>query len=102
VLDLSRFTPASGGGAAGGGVAPASGSGGGAGGYDGASVPVFGRLSGLDGALDEESATSADPAASQDQPLPLPALVAVVALAAATAALVRTQAATRGGSHRSR
>ena len=64
---------------------------------------MFGRPAGLDGALDEESATSADPAASGGDPLPLPALVAVVALAASTAALVRTQLASRsGGTHRSR
>lgn len=103
-LDLSRFTPASGGGPAGGGAAAGGGSGGRPGGFDGASVPVFGQLSGLEGDLDEESATSADPAGSGTGTLPLPALVAVVALAASTAALVRTQAATRttGGSHRSR
>ncbi len=99
VLDLTRSTPASG---AAPGAASADGSGGGAEGYDGASVPVFGRLSGLDGALHEESATSADPGARTDA-LPLLALVAVVALAAATAALVRTQLAARfGGSRRSR
>jgi hypothetical protein len=94
ILDLSRFTPAAGGSVAG--------SGGGTGGYDGAAVPVFGRPAGLaDPALDEESATSADPAVAGGT-LPLPALVAVVALAAATAALVRTQLATRGGGRHSR
>lgn len=100
-LDLSRFTPAAGGSAVG---AGSSGSGGGAGRYDGASVPVFGRLSGLEGDLQEESATSADPAGSSSGTLPMPALLAVVALTASTAALVRTQLAARstGGSHRSR
>ncbi len=106
VLDLARFTPGSGAApAAAGGPGGSEGSGGGAGGYDGASVPVFGQLSGLDDpALEEESATSAGPDGTGDQPLPLPALVAVVALAAASAALVRTQLlVTRaGGSHRSR
>ncbi|SEP12115.1 hypothetical protein [Trujillonella endophytica] len=100
VLDLARVVPASGAGSAAGG----GGSGGAAGRYDGASVPVFGRLSGLeDPALDEESATSAGPAGAGEPTLPLPALVAVVALAATTAALVRTGAGTRSaGSHRSR
>ena len=100
-LDLTRFVPASGGGADSGGTASAAnGSGGGAGGYDGASVPVFGQLSGLDDpALDEESATSAA-AGEQGGALPLAALVAVVALATAAVALVRTQLAARtGGSH---
>ncbi|MGY1770219.1 hypothetical protein [Blastococcus sp. SYSU D00813] len=103
-LDLSRFTPASGGGPAGAASAAGGGSGGGAGGHDGASVPVFGQLSGAGGDLDEESATSADPAGPAAGALPLPALLAVVALAASTAALVRTQSAARstGGSHRSR
>ncbi|WP_409329416.1 hypothetical protein [Trujillonella humicola] len=102
VLDLSRFTPASG--ASAGAGAAAGGSGGRAGSYDGAPVPVFGRLSGLGEALDEESASSADPADPAAGPLPLPALLAMVALAAATAALVRTHLATRstGGSPRSR
>jgi hypothetical protein len=74
------------------------GSGGLPGNYDGASVPVFGQLAGLDGAsLDEESATattaSTDPTAGQT--LPAAALAAVVALAAVTAALVRTHQASR-------
>jgi hypothetical protein len=74
------------------------GAGGAPGGYDGASVPVFGQLAGLDGtALTEESAEqrtagSQSPAA---QALPAAALAAVVALAAVTAALVRTHQASR-------
>src|SRR4029453_6460303 len=68
------------------------GSGGIAGSYDGASVPVFGQLAGLDGAsLDErrpQEAAAAD--ASPDATLPAAALAAVIALAAVTAALVRT------------
>ncbi len=73
------------------------GSGGVAGGYDGASVPVFGELAGLDGSLDGKSpatSTAADtsPAA---QSLPAAALTAVIALAAVTAALVRTHQASR-------
>ena len=74
-----------------------SGSGGVAGGYDGASVPVFGELAGLDGTsagggdVDEAAAANAsDPAT-----LPAAALAAVVALAAVTAALVRTHQASR-------
>ncbi|HEX2073889.1 MAG TPA: hypothetical protein VHF92_08900 [Geodermatophilus sp.] len=63
--------------------------------YDGASVPVFGQLAGLDGAtLDEESAeVVADPA--EAAALPLPAVIAVLALAAVSAALVRTHVAQR-------
>ncbi|MCA0147094.1 hypothetical protein [Blastococcus sp. LR1] len=75
-----------------------SGSGGVAGSYDGASVPVFGQLAGLDGAtLDEESAESETVNASSSEPVALPAaaLAAVVALAAVTAALVRTHQASR-------
>lgn len=71
---------------------------GGAGGgsYDGASVPVFGQLAGLEGAGLEEDAVSE--AASESAPaptLPAAALAAVVALVAVTAALVRTQQAAR-------
>ncbi|MGY2127867.1 hypothetical protein [Blastococcus sp. SYSU DS0617] len=75
-----------------------SGSGGLAGTYDGATVPVFGQLAGLNGSdLDEEGSTldtTADTAASA-APLPAAALVAVVALAAVSAALVRTHQASR-------
>jgi hypothetical protein len=70
------------------------GSGGVAGGYDGASVPVFGQLAGLDGsALDESAEARASPPAAQT--LPAAALAAVVALAAVTATLVRTHQAAR-------
>jgi hypothetical protein len=72
-----------------------SGSGGVAGSYDGASVPVFGQLAGLDdAALDDRSAEEA--AAESPAPtLPAAALAAVVALAAVFAALVRTHQASR-------
>jgi hypothetical protein len=82
---------------AGSGYGPSSGSGGVAGGYDGASVPVFGNLAGLDGSgveqadVNEAAATNA----SNAQTLPAAALAAVVALAAVTAALVRTHQASR-------
>jgi hypothetical protein len=72
------------------------GSGGVAGGYDGASVPVFGQLAGLDGtALDDESAQQAAATSAPAQALPAAALAAVVALATVTAALVRTHQASR-------
>jgi hypothetical protein len=76
-----------------------SGSGGGgvAGGYDGASVPVFGQLAGLDGTdLDQESAgEELATSGAAAQTLPVAALAAVVALATVTAALVRTHQAQR-------
>jgi hypothetical protein len=73
-----------------------SGSGGVAGGYDGASVPVFGQLAGLDGAgLDDQNAEEAASSSPAAQALPAAALAAVVALAAVTAALVRTHQASR-------
>jgi hypothetical protein len=83
-----------------GGVDGGSGSGEGAGGqpgsYDGASVPVFGQLAGLDNAaLDEEAAAGANAADPSAPALPAAALAAVVALAAVTAALVRTHQAQR-------
>jgi hypothetical protein len=76
------------------------GSGGGAGGvagqYDGASVPVFGQLAGLNGSdLAEADSTAAAPGSASAPALPVPALAAVVALAAVTAALVRTHQAHR-------
>lgn len=73
------------------------GSGGLPGGYDGASVPVFGQLAGLDGpGLDEESAQQpADASAATAPTLPAAALAAVVALATVTAALIRTHQAQR-------
>lgn len=95
----AAFDPARNGGSGSNGVGggASGGSGGVAGGYDGASVPVFGQLAGLDGSLDGTSPatnTAADtsPAA---QSLPAAALAAVIALAAVTAALVRTHQASR-------
>jgi hypothetical protein len=75
------------------------GSGGVAGSYDGASVPVFGQLAGLDGASVEEGDPVAEAASgsSSAQTLPAAALAAVVALAAVTAALIRTHQAARAG-----
>ncbi|TFV67918.1 UNVERIFIED_ORG: hypothetical protein E4P37_02190 [Bacillus sp. AZ43] len=74
-----------------------SGAGGVAGSYDGASVPVFGQLAGLDStALEEADAVTERSAQSAPaQTLPAAALAAVVALAAVTAALVRTHQASR-------
>jgi hypothetical protein len=70
----------------------AGGAGGLAGSYDGASVPVFGQLAGVDGSsLDDQSAAEAAPSAQT----PASALVAVIALATVTAALVRTSLAGR-------
>jgi hypothetical protein len=72
------------------------GSGGMAGSYDGASVPVFGQLAGLDGSsLDEQHADEAGASRPAAEALPAAALAAVVALAAVTAALVRTHQAAR-------
>jgi hypothetical protein len=70
----------------------ADGAGGVAGGYDGASVPVFGQLAGLDSAaFEEDDAAQAASDSAPAQTLPAAALAAVVALVAVTAALVRTQ-----------
>ncbi|WP_324275103.1 hypothetical protein [Blastococcus brunescens] len=73
------------------------GSGGVAGSYDGASVPVFGQLAGLDGAALEKGDAVAEAASERvaAQTLPAAALAAVIALAAVTAALVRTHQAAR-------
>jgi hypothetical protein len=72
------------------------GAGGLAGQYDGASVPVFGQLSGLNGTdLAEADSTATAPGSASAPALPVPALAAVVALAAVTAALVRTHQAHR-------
>jgi hypothetical protein len=70
------------------------GAGGQPGGYDGASVPVFGQLAGLDGSSLEEDA-AADAVTGTAPALPAAALAAVVALAAVTAALIRTHQARR-------
>jgi hypothetical protein len=74
------------------------GAGGVAGSYDGASVPVFGQLAGLDEAALEEGGTvpEADSEPGPAQTLPAAALAAVVALVAVTAALIRTAQASRG------
>jgi hypothetical protein len=80
------------------GGADRAGSGGAPGSYDGASVPVFGQLAGLDSAaLDQEGtgAATASDSSPAGQTLPAAALAAVVALAAVTAALVRTHQASR-------
>ena len=94
-FDPSRFSAGSDSFGSGGGSG--SGSGGLPGGYDGASVPVFGELAGLNGAeLDEESSgEELASSAATAQTLPAAALAAVVALATATAALVRTHQAQR-------
>jgi hypothetical protein len=98
-FDPSRFAPAgsgTSGSRVGGGSSSSSGSGGLAGGYDGASVPVFGQLAGLNGnGLDDQSAQRDASSATPAQTLPAAALAAVVALAAVTAALVRTHQASR-------
>src|SRR4051794_20222491 len=101
-FDPSRFS------AAGGGTPSGSSSVGGAGGvagqYDGASVPVFGQLAGLNGSDLEEADAASAPGAGSAPALPVPALAAVVALAAVTAALVRTHQAHRAAQqlHRAR
>jgi hypothetical protein len=78
------------------------GSGGAPGGYDGASVPVFGQLAGLDDpAVGEDGVEEASAARSDTPALPAAALAAVVALATATAALVRTHQANRTSPARS-
>jgi hypothetical protein len=98
-FDPSRFRPAVSGSLTRGGTG--GGSGGLPGTYDGATVPVFGQLAGLDGgtALDEESAEQATASsATPSTTLPAAALAAVVALAAVSAALVRTHQASRASS----
>jgi hypothetical protein len=95
-FDASRFAVPSGSIGSGGGGASAGG-GGLPGRYDGASVPVFGQLAGIDGdQLDEEDAgEELATSGSTAQTLPAAALAAVVALASVTAALVRTHQAQR-------
>ena len=87
-FDPSRFTSR-------GLTADRAGSGGVAGGYDGAAVPVFGQLAGLDGSNLDESAERSAATSPAAQALPAAALAAVIALAAVTAALVRTHQAAR-------
>jgi hypothetical protein len=93
-FDPTSWTAGSGSGSSGSGGP--GGSGGVAGGYDGATVPVFGELAGLDSAaLDAEGNATTATASSAKETLPAAALAAVVALAAVTAALVRTHQAKR-------
>jgi hypothetical protein len=95
-FDPSRFAATAGAADSRRSAVPSGGSGGAAGTYDGASVPVFGRLAGLDAPdIAEETAAGADVAAGAGPSLPLAALVAVVALASTTAGLVRTHLAGR-------
>jgi hypothetical protein len=77
------------------GSGPAGGTGGQPGSYDGASVPVFGQLAGLGDDLDQQSATEDAASSGPAQTLPAAALVAVIALAAVTAALIRTHQVAR-------
>ncbi|SCX59055.1 hypothetical protein SAMN03159343_3885 [Klenkia marina] len=76
-----------------------SGGGGGPGSYDGASVPVFGQLAGLNGSSlpsgGDDVEIASDTSSRPDPALSVPALAAVVALAGVTAALVRTHLAQR-------
>jgi hypothetical protein len=75
-----------------------SGGGGLPGSYDGATVPTFGQLAGLGNRLDEngEDVAVASDAASLAQPgLTIPALLAVIALAGTSSALVRARRAQR-------
>jgi hypothetical protein len=81
-----------------GGAGSDSGSGGVAGSYDGADVPTFGRLAGLGNPLDESGedvAVASDAAALPAPGLSVPALMAVIALAGSTTALVRARRARR-------
>lgn len=74
------------------------GSGGLSGSYDGAAVPAFGQLAGLDDPKLSNGAPEATPASSSGGPvptLPIAALAAVVALSGVIAALVRTHLAAR-------
>jgi hypothetical protein len=93
-FDSVRFSApgASSDGAAGG---TTGGAGGQVGSYDGASVPVFGQLAGLDNAALDEEAAGGGADDGTAPALPAAALAAVVALAAVTAALVRTHQARR-------
>lgn len=103
-FDPARFASSADGSASGSGSGD-SGSGGAAGSYDGASVPVFGQLAGLDSpALGEENADELASSRTGAPALPAAALAAVVALAAVTAALIRTHQAHRAapGRHAAR
>ncbi|HEV7188994.1 MAG TPA: hypothetical protein VGN28_13955, partial [Blastococcus sp.] len=96
-FDPSRYFGSSGSSNAAGtvGSGSSSGSGGRPGSYDGASVPVFGKLAGLDGRKLTEDGAPKSASGAAAQTLPAAALAAVVALAAVTAALVRTHQAAR-------
>jgi hypothetical protein len=94
-FDPARFGDTGDGRGLSGGAGASGGSGGLTGRYDGASVPVFGELAGLDGSNLEESAERAAVPDGPASTLPVAALVAVVALAGVTAALVRVQQAQR-------
>jgi hypothetical protein len=77
---------------------PDSGSGGVAGGQNGAPAPTFGQLAGLDdplGAGGRDVAVASDAAHLPAPPLSVPALLAVIALAGASTALVRARRAQR-------
>lgn len=96
-FDPSRFfVPGQSLGGVDGGGGGGEGAGGQTGNYDGAAVPVFGQLAGLDSAaLDAEAAAQTEAAGQRATALPAAALAAVVALAAVTVALVRTHQAQR-------
>jgi hypothetical protein len=77
---------------------PDSGSGGVAGGQNGAPAPTFGQLAGLDHPLGDggrDVAVASDAAHLSTPPLSVPALLAVIALAGASTALVRARRAQR-------
>jgi hypothetical protein len=97
-FDPSRYAaPGSSADGAGPGSGGSGGSGGAPGSYDGASVPVFGQLAGLDTAAQEQNGVVDAAVSRSDVPaLPAAALAAVLALATVTAALVRTHQAHRG------
>jgi hypothetical protein len=78
-------------------VGTGSGSGGVPGGYDGANVPTFGQLAGLSGRLDdsEDVEIASDAADLSPSQLSVPALLAVIALAGTSSALVRARRAQR-------
>jgi len=102
-FDPTRFAApgSSAGGAGNGGSGGAGGAGGAPGGYDGAAVPVFGQLAGLDTAVKDKNGVTDAAASRSDVPaLPAAALAAVVALATVTAALVRTNQARRASAGR--
>jgi hypothetical protein len=91
-FDAARFrVPGSGA------LGTASGSGGVAGGYDGANVPTFGQLAGLGNRLDESEdvAVASDAADLTEPQLSVPALLAVIALAGTSSALLRARRAQR-------